>query len=79
MAGLRHDATRLRRLLRAHLVAGQLDPANVDGVHRTLAGTTLRVTGSGDALTAGSAALVCGGLRTTNATLYLVGRVLPAR
>jgi uncharacterized surface protein with fasciclin (FAS1) repeats len=76
MALLRRDAARLRALLRSHLVTGRLDPDQVLGAHRTLAGTTLQVTGSGGGLTANGAAVLCGGLRTSNATVYLIGQVL---
>jgi uncharacterized surface protein with fasciclin (FAS1) repeats len=36
----------------------------------------LEVTGSGDALMVNDAAVVCGGIKTANATLYLIDTVL---
>jgi uncharacterized surface protein with fasciclin (FAS1) repeats len=78
MATLRQQAPELRTLLRGHLVAGALDASQVGGSHRTLAGTTVRVTGSGGSMTVNGAPVICGGLRTTNGVLYLLGSVLPA-
>lgn len=76
MATLRRQAPELRTLLRGHIVAGALDASQVSGSHRTLAGTTVRVTGSGGSLTVDGAPVICGGLRTTNGVLYLVAAVL---
>jgi uncharacterized surface protein with fasciclin (FAS1) repeats len=78
MATLRRQAPVLRTLLRGHLVAGPLDASQVGGSHRTLAGTTVRVTGSGGSLSVDGAPVICGGLRPTNGVLYLLGSVLPA-
>jgi hypothetical protein len=66
-------------LVRAHLVAGQLDARQVLVSHRTLAGTTLRVDNEVGGLSADGAPIVCGAVRTSDATLYLIGRVLPVR
>lgn len=78
MATLRRQAPALRSLLRGHIVAGALDASHVDGSHRTLSGTTVQVTGAGGSLTVDGAPVICGGLRTTNGMLYLLGSVLPA-
>jgi len=78
MATLKRQAAELRTLLRGHVVAGALDASQVGGSHRTLAGTTVRVTGSGGSLTVDGAPVICGGLPTANGVLYLLGSVLPA-
>jgi uncharacterized surface protein with fasciclin (FAS1) repeats len=77
MAGLRRDATALRTLLRAHVVAGALDVAHAAGRHRTLAGTTLAVAGSPTSLTVDGVPVICGGLTTSTGVIYLLGSVLP--
>lgn len=79
MATLRRQAPELRTLLRGHIVAGALDASRVSRSHRTLAGTTVQVTGSGGSLTVDGAPVICGGLRTTNGVLYLVASVLSLR
>ncbi|MFL6101089.1 MAG: fasciclin domain-containing protein [Actinomycetales bacterium] len=79
MATLRRQAPQLRTLLRGHIVAGALDASQVGGPHRTLAGTTVEVKGSGGSLTVDDVPVICGGLRTTNGVLYLLASVLPAR
>jgi uncharacterized surface protein with fasciclin (FAS1) repeats len=46
------------------------------GTHTTVAGGDLEVTGSGDMLEVGGASVVCGGVTTANATVYLIDGVL---
>jgi uncharacterized surface protein with fasciclin (FAS1) repeats len=45
-------------------------------MHKTLGGGTLTVTGSGDTLKVGNANVICGGVKTANATVYLIDGVL---
>jgi uncharacterized surface protein with fasciclin (FAS1) repeats len=68
----------LSTILTYHVVAGQLSPAQVVGTHKTVEGGTLQVKGSPDALTVGpkGAKVVCGGVKTANATVYLIDSVL---
>lgn len=73
---LKTDSELLTSILTYHVVSGQADPTAVVGEHKTLQGGSLKVTGSGDALKVDGAGLVCGGIKTANATLYLIDTVL---
>jgi uncharacterized surface protein with fasciclin (FAS1) repeats len=73
---LKTDSDLLSGILTYHVVSGQADPSKVVGEHTTVQGSTLEVTGSGDALMVNDAAVVCGGIKTANATLYLIDTVL---
>lgn len=73
---LKTDSGLLTSILTYHVVSGQADPSAVVGEHKTLQGGSLEVTGSGDALTVNDAGVVCGGIKTANATLYLIDTVL---
>jgi uncharacterized surface protein with fasciclin (FAS1) repeats len=73
---LASNAAVLTALLKYHIVAGQLSPAKVDGAVKTLEGGTVTVAGSGDDITVNGANLVCGGIHTANATVYLIDTVL---
>ena len=73
---LKTDSDLLSGILTYHVVSGQADPSKVVGEHTTVQGATLEVTGSGDALMVNDAAVVCGGIKTANATLYLIDTVL---
>lgn len=71
------DGHFLNEILTYHLVNGQLTPAQVDGVHQTLdADTTLTVTGTSSDLKVNDAGVVCGGISTANAQLYMIDTVL---
>lgn len=73
---LKTDSKMLTDILTYHVVAGQADPTAVVGEHTTVQGGALTVTGSGDALKVNDAGVVCGGIKTANATLYLIDTVL---
>ena len=45
-------------------------------MHKTLQGADLTVTGSDNNLRVNNASVVCGGVQTTNATMYLIDTVL---
>ena len=67
----------LSTVLTYHVVPGRLTPEQLPGMHKTLQGATLDVTGSGDSFTVnGSAKVVCGNVQTANATVYLIDGVL---
>jgi uncharacterized surface protein with fasciclin (FAS1) repeats len=72
------DKETLTRVLTNHVVAGKILPDKIAGDHKTLAGTTLTVKGSGGMFTAGkeNANVVCGNVTTANATVYIVDSVL---
>jgi uncharacterized surface protein with fasciclin (FAS1) repeats len=73
---LKSDSELLNKILTYHVVQGQLSPDKVAGSRPTLQGATVNVTGSGEDLKANDAGLVCGGVRTANATVYLIDTVL---
>jgi uncharacterized surface protein with fasciclin (FAS1) repeats len=59
------------------VVPGQLTPDQLAGTHKTLQGDTLEITGSGEEFTVnGNSSVVCGNLKTANATVYLIDQVL---
>ena len=66
----------LTTVLTNHVVAERLSPDMVVGEHETLAGTTITVEGSGEDLTVGEAAIICGDVQTANATVYIIDGVL---
>ncbi|GED99835.1 cell surface glycolipoprotein MPT83 [Gordonia spumicola] len=73
---LKTDAPGLTSLLTYHVVSGQTAPSSVVGEHKTVEGSTLEVTGSGDDLKVNGASVICGGVHTANATVYLIDGVL---
>jgi uncharacterized surface protein with fasciclin (FAS1) repeats len=73
---LKTDKDLLTKILTYHVVAGQIEPADIDGTHKTVEGQDLEVTGSGDNLKVNDANVICGGVQTANATVYLVDSVL---
>jgi len=73
---LKTNSAELTSILTYHVVPGQLSPSQVDGVHATAEGSTLKVTGSGDNLMVNGAKVICGGVKTANATVYLIDTVL---
>lgn len=70
--------SKLTAVLTYHVVAGQLGPDEVAGTHKTVNGADVTVDGSGDAITVGedTANVICGGVKTANATVYLIDAVL---
>ena len=75
-ASLQIDAARLTHLLTYHVIPGRFSPTNIDGTHKTLQGGDLSVTGAPDHLWVNDALVLCGGITTANATLYLIDTVL---
>lgn len=73
---LKTDAALLTSILTYHVVPGQADPSQVVGTHTTVQGKDLTVSGGGDHLMVNQANVVCGGVQTTNATVYLIDSVL---
>jgi len=73
---LKTDSALLTSILTYHVVPGQAGPDQVVGTHKTAQGATLTVSGSGDHLMVNNANVVCGGIQTTNATVYLIDSVL---
>ena len=73
---LKTDAPLLTSILTYHVVPGRLSPAQVVGTHKTVQGDDVTVTGSGSNLKIGDAGLVCGGVETANATVYMIDTVM---
>lgn len=73
---LKTDADLLSTILTYHVVPGQLSPDEVVGEQTTVQGGTVEVTGSGDELMVNDANVICGGVMTQNATVYLIDSVL---
>ena len=76
METLQTDPELLTSILTYHVVDGQAAPGDVVGEHVTLNGAELEVTGSGDDLMVNGAGVICGGVETANATVYLIDEVL---
>lgn len=76
LTALAGDADALSGVLTYHVVAGQLSPDEIAGTHTTVQGGEIEVTGDGDDLMVGDAAVICGGVTTQNATVYLIDTVL---
>ena len=63
--------------LKYHVVEGELTKEQLPGTHKTLEGSTLTITGSGDSYTInGTAKIVCGGIMTKNAVVNVIDGVL---
>ncbi|MCV7423400.1 fasciclin domain-containing protein [Mycobacterium yunnanensis] len=73
---LKTDAPLLTSILTYHVIPGQLSPAQVAGKHKTVEGGEVTVTGEGEGLKFDQSGLVCGGVKTANATVYMVDTVL---
>ena len=73
---LKTDAPLLTKILTYHVVSGRLTPEQVVGMQKTVEGGTVDVTGSPDALKVNGANVICGGVQTANATVYLIDAVL---
>jgi uncharacterized surface protein with fasciclin (FAS1) repeats len=73
---LKTDAPLLTSILTYHVVPGQASPAQVAGEHKTVQGASVTVTGEGENLRVNDAGVVCGGVSTANATVYMIDTVL---
>lgn len=73
---LKTNSDMLKSILTYHVVPGQLNPDQVDGSHNTVEGAPVNVTGSGNGLKVNNAGLVCGGVPTANAQVYMIDTVL---
>ena len=71
------DDKLLSTILTYHVIPGQLDASKIVGTHKTVQGGSVEVTGSADALMVdGGTAVICGNVKTANATVYLIDTVL---
>jgi uncharacterized surface protein with fasciclin (FAS1) repeats len=73
---LKTDSNLLTSILTYHVVEGQASPAQVVGTHKSMQGADVTVTGKGNDLKVNNASVVCGGVKTANATVYMIDTVL---
>jgi uncharacterized surface protein with fasciclin (FAS1) repeats len=73
---LKKDDATLSKILTYHVVPGKITPDQIVGTHKTVQGGSVTVTGTKDALKVDGAKVVCGGVQTANATVYMVDSVL---
>jgi uncharacterized surface protein with fasciclin (FAS1) repeats len=73
---LKTDDALLSKILTYHVVPGQITPDKIAGTHASVQGGSVTVTGSGDNLKVDDANVICGGVKTKNATVYLIDSVL---
>lgn len=74
--GTPEGAETLSTVLTYHVVPGQILPEDIAGMQTTVQGGTVEVTGEGDDLMVNDAKVICGGVHTANATVYLIDTVL---
>lgn len=74
--GLKTDGDTLTSILTYHVVEGRMSPDEISGTQTTVQGGTLEVAGDPEALTVNGANVICGGVQTENATVYLIDDVL---
>jgi uncharacterized surface protein with fasciclin (FAS1) repeats len=72
------DTDKLTSILTYHVVPERIEPADLGGTYTTVNGAELTVSGDGPEFTVGSdgAKVVCSGIQTANATVYLIDSVL---
>ena len=70
------NADLLSSVLTYHVVPGQITPDQIAGTQTTVQGGDVEVTGEGDNLKVNDANVICGGVQTANATVYLIDSVL---
>ena len=76
MAKLKTDEKLLGSILTYHVVAGQLTPEAVIGSQTSVQGGKLTIAGTPENLTVNGNKVICGGVKTANATVYLIDGVL---
>ena len=76
MTKLTTDSALLTKILTYHVIQGQLDATAIVGTHKTVEGGSVTVTGSGNNLKVNGANVICGNVKTKNATVYLIDTVL---
>ncbi|MEU8900438.1 fasciclin domain-containing protein [Nocardia sp. NPDC048505] len=73
---LKTDSATLTKILTYHVVPTQIAPDKIAGTQKTVEGSEVTVTRSGDTIKVGDASVICGGVKTANATVYLIDTVL---
>ena len=77
---LAKDSDMLTKVLTYHVIPGQLSPDEIAGEHETVEGSKVTISGEGEEMKFDDAGLVCGGVQTANATVYMVdGVMMPSK
>jgi uncharacterized surface protein with fasciclin (FAS1) repeats len=84
LKALTADSPRLTATLLHHVIQGRLTPDQLAGQHTTLNNDALTIEGSGQnftiagegTLSGTAASVICGNVRTANATVYVIDQVL---
>jgi uncharacterized surface protein with fasciclin (FAS1) repeats len=77
LLGTPKGAPALTSVLTYHVVAGQMTPTEIAGkTLKTVEGGSLKISGTPDKLQAQKANVICGGVQTDNATVYLIDSVM---
>lgn len=72
------DKDQLTSILTYHVIPERIEPADLGGTYETVNGAELTVSGSapGFSIDDGKATVVCSGVQTANATVYIIDSVL---
>lgn len=74
---LKTDTALLNSILTYHVIPGQLAPDALVGTQPTAQGEEVEIAGTGDEIMVnGMSAVICGNVKTANATVYLIDTVL---
>ena len=78
LSGLLKDKATLTKVLTHHVVPQKIAPDDLSGEFETLNKDKLTINGSGEMATIGDekAKVLCGGIQTANATVYVIDTVL---
>jgi uncharacterized surface protein with fasciclin (FAS1) repeats len=76
LATLKTNSDLLTKVLTYHVVPGQISPDKIVGEQKTVEGSPVTVSGTPDDLTVNGNKVICGGVHTANATVYLIDGVL---
>jgi len=74
--GTPEGAETLSTVLQYHVVAGRIEPDAIIGEQMSVTNQPITVAGTADAMTVNDANVICGGVQTANATVYLIDSVL---
>lgn len=76
MSAVMADQDLLTSILTYHVVPERIEADELGGTYTTVNGAELTVSGSTPGFTVGEASVVCAGIQTDNATVYLIDSVL---
>ncbi len=73
-----HSAAELAKILKYHVVSGRVTPAELASgmTLKTLEGSSLKGAKMGSVYEVNNAQVICGNVRTANATVYVINKVL---